>query len=71
MAFTDTWSGTDVVNIVLGDLIPDGYDFYNVPRQHQRGGEVALIYNKSLILNTVKSDTMFTNCEHLECTINT
>ena len=38
MALTETWLGTDVDNIVLGDLIPDGYDLYHVPRQHQRGG---------------------------------
>jgi len=35
MALTETWLGTDVDNIVPGDLIPDGYDFYHVPRQHQ------------------------------------
>jgi len=67
---TETWLGTDVDNIVLGDLIPDGYDFYHVPRIQQRGGGVALIYNKSLSLSTMKSDTIFTNFEHLECTIN-
>ena len=71
MALTETWLGTDVDNIVLGDLIPDGYDLYHVPRQHQRGGGVALIYNKSLSLNKMKQDTIFTNFEHLECTINT
>jgi hypothetical protein len=38
MTLTETWLGTDVDNIVLCDLIPDGYDFYHVPRQHQRGG---------------------------------
>ena len=53
MALTETWLGANVDNIVLGDLIPDGYDFYHVPRQHQRGGRVALIYNKSLSLNTM------------------
>ena len=53
MTLTETWLGTDVDNIVLCDLIPDGYDFYHVPRQHQRGGRVALIYNKSLSLNTM------------------
>ena len=71
MALTETWLGTDVDNIVLGDLIPDGYDLYHVPRQHQRGGGVALIYNKSLSLNKMKPDTILTNFEHLECTINT
>jgi hypothetical protein len=70
MALTETWLGTDVDNIVLGDLIPDGYVFYHVPRQQQRGGGVALIYNKSLSLSTMKY-TIFTNFEHLECTINT
>ena len=71
MALKETCLGTDVDNIVLGDLIPDGYDFYHVPRQQQRGGGVSLIYNKSLSLNSMKSDTIFTNFEHLECTINT
>ena len=70
MTLTETWLGTDVDNIVLGDLIPDGYDFYHVPRQHQRGAGVTLIYNKSL-MKLMKSDTTFTNFEHLEYTINT
>ena len=30
MALSQTWLGTDVDNIVLGDLIPDGYYFYHV-----------------------------------------
>ena len=32
MALTETWLGANVDNIVLGDLIPDGYDLYHVPR---------------------------------------
>jgi hypothetical protein len=70
MTLTETWLGTDVDNIVLCDLIPDGYDFYHVPRQHQRGDGVTLIYNKSL-MKLMKFDTTFTNFEHLEYTINT
>lgn len=43
-ALTETWLGTDIDSIVLGDLVPEGYDIYNTPRK-MRGGDVALIYN--------------------------
>ncbi|XP_078319460.1 uncharacterized protein LOC144620978 [Crassostrea virginica] len=67
-ALTETWLGTDIDSIVLGDLVPEGYDIYNTPRK-MRGGGVALIYNKSISVRLLTSDLTFTQFEHLECAI--
>ena len=45
MAITETWLGSDVDNIVMSELVPNGYDIYHVPRKTRKGGGVALIYN--------------------------
>lgn len=68
IALTETWLGTDIDKVVLGDLVPEGYDIHQIPRK-QRGGGVALIYNSSICVKSLTSELNFTQFEHLECVI--
>jgi exonuclease III len=55
VAITESWlTGNDVVdNQILNDASPNGYNFFNVPRSHKRGGGIALIFRKALQIKSI------------------
>lgn len=67
LALTETWLGTSVDKTVLSELLPKTHKIHSVSRQKQRGGGVAIVYNKNLNIEVVKQPTVFTHFELLEC----
>ena len=55
-ALTETWLETSSDGQVLGELLPRGYDYINVPRRSgQRGGGLALIFKASVDVRVRRS----------------
>ena len=49
LATTETWMGTNTVKFVLGEFVPDGYQFNSVPRQSSwTGGGVGVLLKQEV-----------------------
>ena len=47
------------INTVIGESVPQGYDILHTPRLGQKGGGVAVVFNKDLDVKLhVKSRTL-------------
>ncbi|KAK3086528.1 hypothetical protein FSP39_019678, partial [Pinctada imbricata] len=67
LAVTETWLGTDVDQIVLKELIPDGYTIYHKPRLDRKGGGVAIIGRQNFKVVKEKHCTENEHFEHIGC----
>ena len=62
----ETWlCGDESDKIFIKGLTPDGYQFYNVPRRHSRGGGVGLLAKSSIHLE-VQECFSYTHMEGME-----
>ena len=71
LTFTATWLGSEIDKVVVAEMIPSGYDIHHVSRIGQKGGGVALIYNRSAEVKLVKQQNTYTNFELIECDVKT
>ena len=47
VALTETWSKNDDKDFLFANVAPAGYMWYNIDRDHSRGGGVAILYDKN------------------------
>lgn len=71
LAITETWLGSEIDKVVVAEMIPSGYDIHHISRIGQKGGGVALIYNRSAEVKVVKQQNTYTNFELIECDVKT
>ena len=49
LALTETWRGNVTDQLVISELVPNGYEFRHVPRaNHKRGGGIGIMYRSGL-----------------------
>lgn len=68
MAITETWLGTDIDQIVLNELTPDGYKMYHKPRRGRKGGG-AVIARLNLKIVEEKQSCENVQFEHIGCVV--
>ena len=69
LALTETWLSPGNVNeFEINETTPNGYAFLHAPR-HTRGGEVAVVYRKSLHLKQNPTYDEFKSFEHMDLTV--
>lgn len=72
VALTETWLGSKLDKVCVGELVPTGYSIKHVPRQDGRaGGGVAVLHKLGLSVKILSSsaDKAFTHFEHMDCHI--
>ena len=53
---TETWlTGGAGDNVVIAELLPNGYNIFHTPRENSRGGGLAVIFKESIIVKCVQS----------------
>ena len=68
-ALTETWlTGTDMDNVIISSLLPNGYNITHNPRE-TRGGGTAIIHRNSLKVSTVSESQNHPSFEGLECIV--
>ena len=63
---TESWLRDDERHII-GNILPDGYSFYSVPRREGKGGGVLLLFKSNLKIKF--EDQNFTTFENIQCSI--
>ena len=73
LALSETWLGTNIDQVVIGEMLPVGYDIISVPRQGPKSGYggVAIIHKNSITIKHRDSSrtSKYTTFEHLECAV--
>ena len=68
LALAETWLwGTPQDNVILSDLLPNGYCIKNNARKNRRGGGTALIHRESLKIRSTPASERYASFEVLEC----
>ena len=69
VALTETWLNENSDLDIIGDLVPEGYDFINVPRTTGSGGAVGLLFKSQLKIKACPK-RIYQTFELLECKCN-
>ena len=66
MFITESWlSGNPTDDVIIGEVTPPGYQFFNIPRiSDNNGGGIAVIFKEELGLRTFPTGHTFTTFEH-------
>ena len=68
LALAETWLwGTPQDNVILSDLLPNGYCIKNNARKNRRGGGTAIIHRESLKIRSTPTSERYASFELLEC----
>ena len=69
VALTETWLKENSDRDIIGDLVPEGYDFISVPRTTGSGGGVGLLFKSQLKIKACPK-RIYQTFELLECKCN-
>ena len=66
MFVTESWlTGNPTDDVIIGEVTPPGYQFFNIPRiSDNSGGGIAVIFKEELGLRTYPTGHTFTTFEH-------
>ena len=65
-AVTETWLAKETDELIIRDLCPTGYEFYNVPRVSRVGGGIGVMHKT--VVRLVKHPGIVTNFKSFEFT---
>lgn len=66
-AITETWLGSSIDESVKQELVPTGYDFLQLNREHRRGGGIALMFKKGMNIEYLpNNDICIDQFEHMD-----